>query len=304
MHDPLDTISIGRPITRGPITLFPVYTHADPAPPYLAGPLVADDGMLEIDEVPSAHVPTLVAEVFSDVPILLVDGEALLGGLQDRVLNTTVLLAVGRTEIPVSCVEAGRWADRRRFARAGWRAPRRIRSAVSASVTVSAQHGPDRSSDQGEVWAAVEDALESQGTWSETAALRAAMVERRASSDRVSRALDNLIQLGPLPGQTGVVVAVGSRPVMAEVFDKPATLGLYWTEVLTGLTGEADRPGERPPSLGGALRFVRRLRHAERTELDGVSLGRETRYTMAGQVGSALEWEGAMVHLSTYALAA
>jgi hypothetical protein len=130
------------------------------------------------------------------------------------------------------------------------------------------------------------------------------LAAQRHAPDRVTAAVDDLVRLRPLPGQTGLVAAIGSHLVMAELFDKPDTLGLYWTEALTALASEADRPGERAPGLNRALGFVRRLRHAQRTELDGVGLGRETRYTRARQVGSALEWEGALVHLSTYSLAA
>ena len=44
-----------------------------------------------------------------DRPLLLLDGEELIGAKQDRILNTTVLVAA-HTEvtIPVSCVEQGR----------------------------------------------------------------------------------------------------------------------------------------------------------------------------------------------------
>jgi hypothetical protein len=47
-----------------------------------------------------------------DVPtVLLLDGEELIGAKQNRVLNTTVLVAAhSRLTIPVSCVEQDRWA--------------------------------------------------------------------------------------------------------------------------------------------------------------------------------------------------
>ena len=60
-------------------------------------------------------------------PVLLLDGEELIGAKQNRVLNLTIMVpADTEMMIPVSCVEAGRWqhisdgfvaADRTQFAR-------------------------------------------------------------------------------------------------------------------------------------------------------------------------------------------
>lgn len=304
-HDPLDTISIGRPITRGPITLFPLYTHAVPAPEYVPGPEAVRDSILEIEEVPTADVPTLVAVVGGELPVLLVEGEAFLGGQQDRVLNTSVVLTAGRTEVPVSCVEAGRWNDGRGFVRAGWHAPRQVRATLSSSMVEAGRRpGRGRSSDQGAVWASVDQALHDRGAASDTAALRDAMGDRPQLAARAERAAAELAGLGPLPGQTGVVVAVGRTLVTADVFDRPSTLRAYWGDMMRGLAVESDHGGERPPRSDMALGFVRQIRHGDRTTTDGVGLGRESRLTIPGQIGATLEWDGALVHMSTYALAA
>jgi len=56
-------------------------------------------------------VPELKVISQSDRPILLLDGEELVGAKQNRVLNTTILLREkAETNIQVSCVEQGRWS--------------------------------------------------------------------------------------------------------------------------------------------------------------------------------------------------
>jgi hypothetical protein len=63
------------------------------------------------------HVVTIaeVSEAGSVRPILLVDWEELVGAKQNRVLNLSILLPPRRlTDIPVSCVEQGRWHYRGR----------------------------------------------------------------------------------------------------------------------------------------------------------------------------------------------
>ena len=63
-----------------------------------------------ITEVDAAgSVPELIAFNPLDTPVLLYDGEELLGAKQNRILNVTVLVAPkSETKIPVSCVEQGR----------------------------------------------------------------------------------------------------------------------------------------------------------------------------------------------------
>src|SRR6266566_5768997 len=55
-------------------------------------------------------VPELSITNTAELPVLLVDGEELVGAKQNRVLNLTILVPAKHTmAIPVSCVEAGRW---------------------------------------------------------------------------------------------------------------------------------------------------------------------------------------------------
>jgi len=81
----------------------------------------AGDDVVVTEASGGASVPTLEVSNAGDRPLLLLDGEELIGAKQNRVLNTTVLVDAHSTvTIPVSCVEAGRWAFRTaRFAAGG-----------------------------------------------------------------------------------------------------------------------------------------------------------------------------------------
>ena len=68
-------------------------------------------GGVEITEVSEqGSVPELRVVNRGLHPILIVDGEELIGAKQNRVVNLTILVAPqSKLTIPVSCVEAGRW---------------------------------------------------------------------------------------------------------------------------------------------------------------------------------------------------
>jgi hypothetical protein len=69
-------------------------------------------GLVEVTEVDNqGAVPNLKVHNKSPKMVLILDGEELVGAKQNRIVNTTILVAGNATVvIPVSCVEQGRWA--------------------------------------------------------------------------------------------------------------------------------------------------------------------------------------------------
>ena len=103
----LDTASVGAPITRLEVSFFPIYLPGNDLPEIATG----EGSGLVVGELDREQVNTLSAKNPTKTPILLVEGEHFVGGMQNRVVNRTVLLAPGEgREIPVTCLEARRWA--------------------------------------------------------------------------------------------------------------------------------------------------------------------------------------------------
>src|SRR6266498_1481531 len=95
------------------LVIVPSFPRADPKAEYVTLEEALPLGF-RITEVDAAgSVPELLASNPLESPVLLYDGEELLGAKQNRILNVTVLLAAkSDTRIPVSCVEEGRWNAR------------------------------------------------------------------------------------------------------------------------------------------------------------------------------------------------
>ena len=108
----LDTLSIGTPQHFRHLTVFPLVHPTPRAPFYLTLDEALAQGTVQVTEVSKGgHVPELLLINRGDRPVLLIDGEELVGAKQNRVLNLTIL-ATPHSElvIPVSCVEQGRWS--------------------------------------------------------------------------------------------------------------------------------------------------------------------------------------------------
>ncbi|HMY27266.1 MAG TPA: hypothetical protein PLJ59_13150 [Solirubrobacterales bacterium] len=103
-------LTVGEPITSGPLTIFPVF-GPDPGIPYVSLKDAIENGNLTVKELPGgASVRDLVVENPGRHNVLVFEGEEVLGARQNRTFDISVLIPSGaRITVPVSCVEAGRW---------------------------------------------------------------------------------------------------------------------------------------------------------------------------------------------------
>ena len=81
----------------------------------MTGPEAFESGLVTVTEHAIPQVASLVITNTARVPLLMIEGESLIGGRQNRTLNVTVLCPPHTaTAVPVSCVEAHRWHDPQR----------------------------------------------------------------------------------------------------------------------------------------------------------------------------------------------
>ncbi len=301
--DPLPALehaAVGRPVTRAGVSLVPVYLHQGLGTRVLTGA----SAPVVITEDQAESVPTVTVASGAPDPVLLVEGETVAGGLQQRTLDVSVLVPAGATlRIPVSCVEMGRWGGGRRFDRGRSFATPRVRRSKQASVEASLRQRSHKKADQHAVWASVDESLDLLAAPSATRNLADADRVLEAD-DRRARGLADLLELGPLPGQCGVVVFHGRRLVGAEVLGAPHLLAGHWEPMVRSLLLEAPSEVDGRPSVGRAVRFLARLGTGRAVVADGVGLGRERHVRTTRLVGQVLTLDDAVVHASAFALAA
>ncbi len=293
----LEQASVGRPITRLGVSFFPVYLPGNDLPDIATG----RNAGLVIEELPASRVPFLGVTNQTNVPVLIPEGEQLIGGLQDRVLNTSVLVPPSTSiDIPVSCLEQGRWGDRRGFERGHAYAPRRTRRAKNASVFDSVRREGSRRSDQAAVWNTIDRELAHRGVDSQTRAARDA--ERFLRRDRQrAETIRRLVRRGPLPGQCGIAVTHGRRVVAIEVFGNHDLLVPHWEGLVRSYLIER-RTANGHPSATRVLHIISRFAKSQALQNRGLGLGTELHVSGRRLVGQALVHEGAVVHASGFTI--
>jgi hypothetical protein len=107
------SLHLGEPMVDGALCILSLRSTLRTQSKYALLQQAISRGTMTITEVSDAgSVPQLLAVNKGPWPVLIFDGEELVGAKQNRIANATVLVGVGKTVLPVSCVEAGRWSHR------------------------------------------------------------------------------------------------------------------------------------------------------------------------------------------------
>ncbi len=314
--------SVGEAQHHENLTIFPILAEADRDLPYL---LMADamaTGVLTIQEVGDGQVPLLQATNKALDPILILDGEQLIGAKQNRMTNRSIILpAESVTKIPVSCMEHGRWhfvGDE--FATAPQHAPSKVRRKARETEARSAKRARDAEARghrapssymdladaQGEVWSEIRELSQTMGSHSRTGALDTVYEDHRGQMDRWLQAFPRL------PRQVGIMAFLGTTPLGMDALGSPRQYGPLHARILTGyvldamdeLGGGGRRRGRRKtrgksvPSRE-AENFLGKIQDARRTPSESVGSG--TYRILDGVVlGGELVENGHLVHLSAF----
>ncbi len=294
-------IRVGQPVRHQVLSVFPLFTDRGVPVDYLLSDEAISKESVAVTEVSEAgSVPDLLVENKGDARVLFLEGEELVGAKQNRILNTSVLIAArSKTEIPVSCVEQGRWGYRsRRFGSGGTHSPSRLRYAVKESVARSLKAEGGYRADQGKVWKEVARQQQALGASS------ASMAMSDTFEAREQQVAEYREKLAYVEGAVGVAVAVGKKVVALDLFDKPTTCRKVWDRLLSGFVLDALEAAEdrQQAEVADVERLLEAAGGTSWQPADPVGEGEEHRAEF-GQAthASALCLGGLLVHGSVVA---
>lgn len=163
-------------------------------------------GLVEIKECENSQVNTLIVKNESVTPLILIDGEEVVGGDQNRIVNSTILIdAKSEMKIPVSCSEKNRWHYKNEFKQSNYIANYRTRLAKEHASRQS-NHFQDI------IWSSI-DELESQTEFtSPTCAMEESYENQKFDLNEIIK------KFQIIPGQTGVLIMIDGEIKGFEVF--------------------------------------------------------------------------------------
>lgn len=297
IEQPRDSYRVLAPIESGNLLLFPVIqTGKTPPSPFLTLDEGIKSGAVEVTEAgrvrglvrprPSqghlddgvAHpvpqpqvyrgdqVNTLVLLNNSDKPLLLLAGEIVTGGKQDRVIAKDRIVPPGSDPIDLNvfCIEPGRWTEATATFGTSAKSP-----AMSLMVQPSVREQAMVNKDQQSVWNSVHGSIAAAlkaapapgvaanqpspadlGTTSYARAMQSATVQAKVdeAAAPVMKSREQVLAKLREQHAVGVVVAVRGEIVWADIFSDTDLLARYWTKLVRSYAAESLASGETHPA--------------------------------------------------------
>ena len=257
-----ETLQLGEMVVHEELAVVPLLCRQPDGPDYITLKEAFDSGGLAVTEISeSGSVPNLKVVNSTGHNVLLLDGEELAGAKQNRVLNTSILIAAGGSAIiPVSCTEQGRW------------------------------HYASR------VWRDIEALHQSHGTSSNTGAMKDAYESRKAQTESYKGHFpcqDGQCGMAVLIKGRVAGIEFLSRPeAYCQLHEK-----LLDSYIMDIPMAQAGKSGPAPLKV---MKILERIMEGSEERFKSVGLGDDCRYTIRGLVGSALLVDNWYLHAAFF----
>jgi len=191
----------------------------------------------------SAEVNRLALTNASGKPLLLIAGEMILGGRQDRIVGHDCIIEASNTPVPldVFCVEHGRWSGGPGFGHSTSNTVVGNGAGRGEAVSIVAEPAPmalpkvrekaEAAKSQGDVWSAVSETVVVTSASSSTGTLNSVYEDKKVNKqiDDFEHALKDKFSSDDI---VGVIAAVGGKVVSADVFTTHPLFHAYWSKML------------------------------------------------------------------------
>ena len=295
-------ISLGIPQQHDRLTIYPLIARDALELPFHLMADALDQGVLRISEVDSGVVGELLAINSGSTPILILDGEQLIGAKQNRTTNRSILLAAGsETRLPVSCMEQGRWHNEStHFKSSRHGSPSDVRR-KAREVEVRHADTPQGaapevlSSAQGEVWGAIRQKFAQFGDSSPTSDLGQLYTRREHDLTADAAAFP------AMDGQVGLLAFVADAPLGLDLIGCRGLYAKLHDRLLRGYLMDAlsSRAPNGVIAPEAPQRYLNSVAAARRVPTRTVGTGSYA--VVSGRViGGELSADGEVVHLSAF----
>lgn len=306
--------NVGCPGVYENLILFPLHREEATVTEYLMLDEALTKGTITVSEVnETGMVSELRVKNDGDIAFLLLDGEELVGAKQDRILNTTILVAPHSTIIiPVSCVEQGRWHYRSRtFYTEDRMYKPTYRGKKAKRVFASVRMGAGFNAGQSEVWDEVACLHKRFGNRSKTFAMSSVYDDQRGNLDAYTKGF------AITEGQTGFVALINGKIIGLEALSRPDAFRHAWPKLIKSYAldaidmrmnnGDSHIPplekgdkGEAEHSSESITAWISSINPQDISTHKSPGLGDDLRWDEAGTVGFMLDYSNEVIHTAVF----
>jgi hypothetical protein len=289
-------IEVGEPLFLRNLTLFPLTNGGKDFTRIEILSEAKGKKLVEIRELETPKIDTVLIKNNSAKRIFALDGEGIQGALQDRVINSSALIAEKtEVEIPVSCVEAGRWSGGEEFFSQRAISYPSLRAIICSSVTSSLYRTKKFTSNQNQIWDSIKKKMERFKVNSRTSSIHDLYSSRQkylASYKEGIKSLKNL---------NGLFVFCGERLLCLDLFGSKSLFNKLKEQLITSYALDAlEGESSSPPGINRIKRLLIGIKEAEMRTFPSFSLGEEIRFETDELTGRGLVFQDSLIHLSAF----
>lgn len=293
----LKEYAVGDPFFVRNIVLGPILAHHGDSIPFT----LLENAVEKCDAriLDRGRVDTVELSYRGNNPLLLIEGEEILGALQNRVISTSVYIKEHEpVYLPVVCVEEGRWSGGAEFKESETVAYPTLRSILASSVYESLKYMGDFLADQDRVWNSVKRTLESFTVKSMTYSMHNAF---ESLQQDINSYMEDIEDAGD--SMAGFIAIAGGRLMGIDLFGSPIIFKTAHKKVIRGYILEAlSRRNEPTPAIkrDSLIKFWESIIRKKYEEYPAVAEGVEFRFRKNSLVARALVVDDKLVHMSVF----
>ncbi len=304
MKEFVSEIKVGAKQNHKNMTLYCLLSaHEAPVDFMTLDNALKNDALIITEITEGGSVPELKVSNKLEINVLLLDGEELVGAKQNRVLNTTILIAPNsETIIPVSCVEQGRWSYRsKHFGSQSRSMSANLRKRKSETVTMNLREGREFRSNQGVVWDEIEKKYDRMAARPSPTMAMADLYESHRDATEAY-----LSAFRPVFNQVGIIVFIDGSVAGIEILNKFQSFRDIHSKLVSSYVMDAlettnlEIKPNHQSLRAKASNLLEAVHQASIEERQSVALGNDLRLQSERCMGSGLEFEGQIIQLSIF----
>lgn len=289
----LEKIEVGEPVFIKNLLLYPLHSDGNGIKAFSLEEAIRE-GKARIEEKDGGKIDEVIFKNLSEEKIFALDGEEIIGALQNRVTNTAFFAEEKSTfSLPVTCVEERRWKGKEKIFSPGEISFATLRAVLCKTTTQSLYKKKSFSSDQSLIWETVKKTLN-------TFRIKSSTLSMHDTYTSLKSEIEKYIESINFDNANGFVAFAGKKFLCMDYFISKELFRKYKIKLLKGYAVDALMRKNESTEIREKeeiKEFILKLSKGKMNRFPSLSLGEEIRIETDKFIGRGLEYENKLIHV-------